>query len=581
MSTKTENNKTSSLNLLKRIYKYLGEKRKRDVKFVLFLSILSSLAESVSIALLIPFVNIFINPESYTFNTLFVAFFEYFNITNKEEIIYLVSAIFILIVLISGLIRITYIKQSNNLTDNITSDFRVKIFSFLLSKDYTYYLKKGSNEILSNLAQKSGAFTTIVFASINIFNSVLISLAIISVLVFNEPYYTPIIVAIVSLFFFIYFKIRTPGVLRRGQAINLNQNFMIDIFQNTVGYLPEILVYNIKKFFLKTLSNLSKETAQFSAQARTIAMHPKVYLETFIIIVAIIAVSWIGSRGQSQLINASYLAILAFAAQKCLPLINSLYALSINFKKVTPVVDSFLSIMNDEKIIKIEDEIYDPLDFEKVVKLENISFKYNKDLQNIINNFNFEISKGDKVAVKGKTGSGKSTLINIVSGLLNPSKGKISVDGITISSENLKNWQKNIAIVPQNIFLNDASILENIGIAQNFSAINLNKAKESAKLAQIDSFIESLPNKYNETVGERGIRLSGGQRQRLGIARALYRDAKVIILDEPTNALDANTEKELMDAITNLNKEITIIMISHSNTSLEYFDKIIDLNIKK
>ena len=169
-------------------------------------------------------------------------------------------------------------------------------------------------------------------------------------------------------------------------------------------------------------------------------------------------------------------------------------------------------------------------------------------------------------------------MINLISGLINPTEGKVLIDNTEINSENIKNWQKNIAIVPQTIFLNDASILENIAIAINFSLIDVERVKACAKLAQIDKMIENLPNKYNEKVGERGIRLSGGQRQRIGVARALYRNASLIILDEPTNALDLETENLIMNSITKLRKDITVIMISHSNNSLKYFDKIIDLN---
>ena len=144
-------------------------------------------------------------------------------------------------------------------------------------------------------------------------------------------------------------------------------------------------------------------------------------------------------------------------------------------------------------------------------------------------------------------------------------------------AKNIKNWQENLSIVPQTVFLNDATILENIAIAVNIDEINFDKAKQSAKLAQIDSFIDSLPNKYNQKVGERGIRLSGGQRQRIGIARALYKNSNIIILDEPTNALDSETENLVVDSITKLRNDITVIMISHSNKTLKFFDKIIDL----
>ena len=578
MSTQTENNKISSVSLLKNISTHLDSKRKKDIKFVFYLSMLSSFAESVSIALLVPFVSFFVNPDNYLFNNLFKSLFNLLNLTSEREILTTVSLSFIFIVMLSSLIKLKYIKTSNALTDNITSDFRIKIFNFLINQDYSYYFKFGSNEIMSNLSQKTGAFTTIIFSSINIINSILISSAVMIVLIINEPFYTPIIILTIILFFFIVFKIKSKSILKKGQAVSSNQNSMIDVFQNTVGYLPEIIVYDIRKFFSVTLSRSSKETALATSDVRTIGASPRIYLESFVIILIILIIYFSDFNERSIESNISYLAILAFGTQKCLPLINNVYNLSINFKNATPIVSSFLQILDGGNEIIFEEKKSVPLNFSRSIKLENISFQYSEDLSKILNNFSFEIKKGDKIAIKGQTGSGKSTLVNIISGLLNPSEGKILVDNKLIGAKNLKSWQKNIAIVPQTVFLNDSTILENIAIALEKNTINFEKVRNSAKLAQIDNFILSLPNKYDEKVGERGVRLSGGQRQRLGIARALYRDANVIILDEPTNALDSETEKLVMDSITKLSKDITLIMISHSNTSLETFDKIIDLD---
>ena len=578
MKTQIENNKISALSVLRKINSQLDKKRKRDIKFVFFLSLLSSVAESVSIAMLIPFVSFFVNPDNYLFNNLFKSFFEFLNITSQKDILTSVAFSFIIIVLISSLIKLKFIKSSNLLTGKITSDFRIKIFKFLLSQDFSYYFKYGSNEIMSNLAQKTSSFTTIIFSSINIINSIFISIAIITILVINEPLYTPLIIFSIIVFFFIIFKIKSSIVFKKGQSVNLNQNFMIDIFQNAVGYLPEIIVYNLKKFFLSTMSMYSKETAVASAEVRTISMLPRIYLETFVIILVVLVVYFSDLNNRSLETNISYFAILAFGTQKCLPLINQVYLLSVNFKAAIPTVSTFFNILETGDTNEIKDKTYDTLKFDKLIKLEDVFFQYNKNLPYILKKINLDILRGEKIAIKGHTGSGKSTLINIISGLLSPSKGKIFIDGILIHEENIKNWQKNIAIVPQTVFLNDATVLENIAIAKNINSINFEKVKNAAELAQIDEFIDTLPNKYNETVGERGVRFSGGQRQRMGIARALYRDAKLIILDEPTNALDAETEKLVMDSITKLSKEITLIMISHSDTSLKYFDRVIDLN---
>jgi ABC-type bacteriocin/lantibiotic exporter with double-glycine peptidase domain len=334
----------SPIKLLSKISLHLEKNRKKQVTFVVILSFLSSLAESVSIALLIPFLSFFINPESYTFNKLFIFIFDIFNINENKEILTTTTLFFILIVIISGLIRIKYIKQSNQLTDKITSDFRIKIFNFLLNQEYSYYFKYGSQEILSNLSQKTGAFTSVIFSAVNIFNAILISLAIVTILFINEPVYTPIIIFIIILFFYITFKIRSSSVLKKGQNVNLNQNKMIDIFENAVGYLPEIIIYNLKKFFSNFLSNASRDTAKSSSEIRTISQTPRIYLEVFVLVFVVLLVFFSNFSERQIENNITYLAILAFGAQKILPLINSIYQLSVNFKGSVPTVVSFLNI---------------------------------------------------------------------------------------------------------------------------------------------------------------------------------------------------------------------------------------------
>ena len=579
MTTDYKNkNIPSFINILRKIITYLDFARKKQLTTIFILSIFASIAESFSIAALIPFVSFFINPESYLFNNFFKSIFESLNINTNKEIFGFVSFIFVLIVLASGYLRLKYIKLSNQLTEDITSDFRVKIFNFLVNQDFNYHYKHGSNEIMSNLFQKTTSFTTIIFSSLNIINSILISTAIVIILIYNEPFYTPILIFSICLFFFTIFKIKANTILQKGQKVNVNQNFLIDTFENTVGYLPEIIIYNLKKFYSSIFTKMSQETAASSSKIRTISMVPRIYLELFVIVIAVIFIYFSGLTERPIETNISYFAILAFGAQKCLPLVSNIFLLSVNFKGATPTVLSFLKILEHNKQEAIIDKQYEVLNFNDSIKLENLTFQYNSSLPKVLNNINIEIKRGDKIAIKGETGSGKSTLTNIISGLLAPSGGKILVDGVAINKETIKNWQKNISIVPQTIFLNDSTILENIAIAENLNQIDIERVKKCSNIAKIDIFIENLKNKYNERVGERGIRLSGGQRQRIGIARALYRSSNLIIMDEPTNALDLETENLVMESITNFTKDITIIMISHSNNTLKFFDKIIDLD---
>ena len=208
MNTELKNKKISVFNILKKIKFHLDSKRKKDVKIVFFLSILSSLAESISIAMLVPFVSFFISPDNYIFNNLFENFFHLLGTTSQKDILKIFSFSFIFIVFVSSFIKLQYIKSSNKLTDDIASDFRIKIFKFLINQDFSYYFKHGSNEILSNLSQKTGSFTVIIFSTINIINSILISLAVVTILIINEPLYTRLKIISNLLFFFIIFKIK-------------------------------------------------------------------------------------------------------------------------------------------------------------------------------------------------------------------------------------------------------------------------------------------------------------------------------------------------------------------------------------
>ena len=578
MNKNAKNHTPDALSILRSIISHLDSRRKKQLTLVLILSIFASIAESISIAMLIPFISFFINPELYLFNEFLEKIFSFFNLRNNKEILALISFSFTLIVLLSGLIKIQYIKLSNLAAENISSDFRIKIFNFLINQDYNYYQNHGSNELMSNLSQKTNNLMTFIFSALNIINSIIIFTGIIAILIFNEPFYTLILITIISFIFFIIFKIKSNSIIQKGKKINFNQNFMIDIFENSVGYLPEIIIYNLKNFFSSILRKASKITAHSTAEIRTIGMLPRVYLETFVIILAVGFIYFSGFTERTIANNISYLAIMAFGAQKCLPLINGTYLLSVNFRAYTPTVMSFLNLLKEEKKEIVKDIFYEELNFNKHIKVEKISYQYAPNLPNVLSNVSLEIIKGQKIAIKGETGSGKSTLTNIISGLLKPINGRILIDGIEIKDRNKKNWQKNISIVPQTIFLNNSSIAENIAIAENLNEINFTNVKKCAELAQVADFIESLSNKYKEEVGERGVRLSGGQRQRIGIARALYRNSSLIIMDEPTNALDSDTEDLVINSIMNLKKDITVIMISHSNNSLKYFDKVIDLD---
>ena len=270
------------------------------------------------------------------------------------------------------------------------------------------------------------------------------------------------------------------------------------------------------------------------------------------------------------------LGALALGAQRLLPVMQIFYNAWGNLKGTHFVLEEVLVFLNlnDSKTMNV---INDDCDFEKNIRLKDVSFGYDENSLPTINKINIDIKKGDRIGVIGKTGSGKSTLFDILMGLLDPTHGTLEVDENVITSSNRRAWQSRIAHVPQNIYLSDSTLEENIAFGIPVEEIDSSLVRRAAISANIDSVVNEWPLKYKTILGERGIRLSGGQRQRIGIARALYKQADVLFLDEATSSLDTATESSIMKAIEKLGNDITLIIIAHRISTLKNCSRILEL----
>jgi len=287
---------------------------------------------------------------------------------------------------------------------------------------------------------------------------------------------------------------------------------------------------------------------------------------------------YLSQQADGMITTIPILGALAMGAQRLLPALQQIYS------SISIINGSFHSLQNVLDLLNQPLPDYankpqpTPISFEKEIRLNNISFRYIEDAPYILKNANLSIAKGGCIGFIGKTGSGKSTLLDIIMGLLSPTKGTLTVDGKTLTMNNLRNWQCHIAHVPQDIYLADNTIEENIAFGQSKDKIDYNRVKQAAERASISKLIESWPNQYQTYIGERGIRLSGGQRQRIGIARALYKQANVLIFDEATSALDSKTEESVIKSIKAFSDDITVLMIAHRVTTLKDCDYIVDLD---
>jgi ATP-binding cassette subfamily B protein len=272
------------------------------------------------------------------------------------------------------------------------------------------------------------------------------------------------------------------------------------------------------------------------------------------------------------------LGALALGAQRLLPALHQSYAAWNSIIGYQSSTKEILEFLDQPLLPKSSQPRTAPLPFKKSIKFEFVKFRYTSETPWVIDNLSFNIPKGTRAGFVGKTGSGKSTCLDLLMGLLEPSSGRITVDGIALDQRNLRSWQGNIAHVPQAIYLADTSLAENIAFGVPREKLDMNRVKEAARQAHIADFIESSPQGYQALVGERGIRLSGGQRQRIGIARALYKQATVLVFDEATSALDHETEKAVMEAIESLSADLTVLIIAHRLTTLKNCTQIIELN---
>ena len=564
--------------LFRRLWSHISIRRRYQFLSLIFLMIIVSLVEIISIGLVLPFLEALASPEKIFHSSYAGHFLEVLRIEQPEEILLPLTIIFISACLISGLFRVLLLFLNTRVSFAAGADFGLDMYRKTLYQPYSTHCSINSSEVISSITNKANLITfNLLLPILNILSSSFILIAIVGLIAFLYPIVAIISIVILSSIYGLIIFLTQKKLKKNGKTIALETTFLIKALQEGLGGIRDTLISSNQELYCNVYKKADRSLR--AAQASNIFMGacPRFIVETFgmILIAGIAYTATINNFSIVELIPI--LGIMAYSTQKVLPVIQAAYS---SWSAIESSISSLEDILRllDQKLPKFAyRKKIESLSFKKSVLLNKIYFKHNTSSFYVLKNINFEIKKGSRLGVIGKTGSGKSTFLDLFLGLLVPTKGSMYVDGKLLHSNNQYAWSLNIASVPQTIFLTDGTIEENIAFGTPKNKIDLALVKSAARQAMLAEDIESWPERYNTLVGERGVRLSGGQRQRIGIARALYKQAKIIIFDEATSALDYKTEKSVINTIHNLSKDLTIIIVSHRPSSLKICTEIIEV----
>jgi ATP-binding cassette subfamily B protein len=565
------------VNQIKSLWHHLTARRQKQTYLILILMIISSLSEVVSIGLVLPFLGVLTAPEQIYQHQLMQPVIELFEITSAEQLFLPLTIGFIAATIFAGTIRLILLYVMTRFSFATGADLSINIYQRTLYQDYDIHVSRNSSEVISGITSKTGKVSGIIHHVLTIISAAFILIGVMTVL-----FAIHVVIALVTLisFSFLYWiviRYTKKRIKENGDCIATHSTQIIKSLQEGLGGIRDVLIDGSQQFYCKLYRSADLPLRKASGNNMFISGSPRFVMEALgITLIALLAFAL--SQSESGVTTAiPMLGALALGAQRMLPTLQQAYASYSTIKGNQASMRDVIELLNQPLPDYANQHQPDPIQFENEISINNLSFCYGDQNPWVVKDISLTITKGSRIGFMGTTGSGKSTLVDIIMALLTPTTGIIAIDGEVINKKNCRTWQAHIAHVPQNVFLSDSSIEENIAFGIHPKNIDSIKVKKAAEQAQISELISSWKDGYNTFVGERGIRLSGGQRQRIGIARALYKDADVLVFDEATSALDNKTEKSVMDAIEGLNKDLTILIIAHRLTTLSVCDRIIEL----
>ena len=564
--------------MIKKLKYVLSKKDKLYLVYLLILVIVGSILELLGVSVFMPFIEIITDTnkifDNYWLNFLYINL----KFDNSMHFLAIVAAGIIAIYIVKNLFLIyeknTVYKFSYNLQHRLAKKMMVSY----MYEPYTFHLRKNVAELTRGLQTDTDNFAKVIIHFIELIMELFVCGALGVYLFIVSKVITIITLSIVIVAAAIYVFATKERLKRLGRKSQKYNSDIIQYVNQSMGGIKEIKVLGRERYFIKKFSDTFKENGRCSRIIRIAAVLPKYFIEAACmtgILAAVIVEIYLGQDNLSVFIPK--LAVFATAAFRLMPSVGRINEHVAALNANVPSIDLIYSDLKEIENLRIKEEVVnDNWKLSDKLEIKNLSYRYPDSDKDVLHGLDMIIPCGQTIALIGGSGAGKTTLADIILGLLTPSNGIINADGMNVF-QNLNTWQKEIGYIPQNIYLSDDTILNNIAFGIEKKDIDMDALINASKKAQIYDFIDSLPEGFNTMVGDRGARLSGGQRQRIGIARALYHNPEVLMLDEATSALDNETESAVMEAIDGLHGQKTIIIIAHRLTTIKNADIIYEI----
>lgn len=564
-------------NLLVRLWSKFSRRRRRQFGLIMVLMLVSAFAEVVALGAVLPFLGILTAPEK-VFNHPVVADMALaWGITSADQMVLPLTAMFAAVALIAGAIRILLLWASTRVAYASGADISIEVYRRALYQPYGVHLARSSSEVISGITNKAGGAANVLQLLLTLVSSIVLLLTIMFALFAIDPMVASVSAVGFGASYGLITWVSRQRLRRNSQRIAYEQTQVLKALQEGLGGIRDVLLDSTQPLYCDIFRQADQPLRRAQASNIFIGGSPRFAMEA-LGMVLIAALAYALSR-QAEGIGSALpvLGALALGAQRLLPALQQIYSSWANIVGSHASLTDVVLLLDQPLPADLLEPSPDPLLFKDDIRFNAVRFRYTSDGPWVLDGLDLQIPTGARVGFVGSTGSGKSTTLDLMMGLLMPTEGRFLVDGQPIIGDRVRAWQKTIAHVPQNIYLSDATLAENIAFGVPADTIDMDRVEQAARQAQIADFIESSPEGYQAFAGERGIRLSGGQRQRIGIARALYKQARVLVFDEATSALDNATEQSVMAAIEGLGSNITILLIAHRLTTVQRCDIIVEL----